>query len=254
MLAVYLEAPFATFRQFTAGWYRPSASFLTPTAAYGLLLNFAGIDSRVREEDPMHSSKVPATLTRTDLPKCRIAVGATTGRWDPTKRILVARMDETDPFPKVQTLFQQLHNYPVGSSGGDRASTAYGNKYNITPIRRELLSDLRAIVVLDGNVALETDVRSGLRGERSNKRYGIPFVGDNSFMLDRVEELETIPSTFWYERLKCDQVGTTMRSSRMTVSIDRADSSRTKTDLFAPRENATVDVPEDAWVNQGAIL
>ena len=254
MLALYLEAPFATFRQFTAGWYRPSASFLTPTAAYGLLLNFAGIDSRIREEDPMHASKVPASLTRTDLPGCRIAIGAAAGRWDSAMRRFVAVTDEIDPFPKVQSLFQQLHNYPVGSSGGDRASTAFGNKYNITPIRRELLSDLRAIIVLDGNEAFEKDVRSGLRGELVGVRYGIPFMGDNSFMLDRVEELAIVPSTFWYERLKSDHVETAMRSSRMTISIDRADSSLTRTDLFAPRECPMTDVPEEAWGNHGACL
>ena len=32
-------------RTFTAGWYRPTATFLTPSAAYGLLLNLAGIES-----------------------------------------------------------------------------------------------------------------------------------------------------------------------------------------------------------------
>ena len=35
MLALYVEAPFAAFRTFTAGWYRPTAAFLTPSAAYG---------------------------------------------------------------------------------------------------------------------------------------------------------------------------------------------------------------------------
>lgn len=71
-------------------------------------------------------------------------------------------------------------------------------------------------------------------------------------MLDRVEELATAPSTFWYEKLKSDNIGTAKRSSRMTVSIDRADSSMTRTDLFAPLEIPTIEVPEDAWVIQGA--
>jgi CRISPR-associated protein Cas5t len=253
MLTLYVEAPFATFRQFTAGWYRPSALFLTPTAAYGLLLNFAGIESRIREESHAHTSKVPTSLTRMDLPKCRIAIGAATGRWDSATRSVLAAVDGYEPFPRVQTIFQQLHNYPVGSSGGDRASTAFGNKYNITPIRRELLSDLRAVIAIDGNMELERDIRSGIRGDLPSERYGIPYMGDNSFMIDRVEELETTPSAHWYERLSSDHIGNINRSSRMTLAIDRADSSMTKTDLFAPIQVPTMNIPDDAWVNQGAI-
>ena len=41
MLTLYIEAPFAVCRTFTAGWYRPTATFLTPSAVYGLLLNLA---------------------------------------------------------------------------------------------------------------------------------------------------------------------------------------------------------------------
>lgn len=253
MLALYIEAPFATFRHFTAGWYRSSATFLTPTSAYGLILNFGGIESRIREVDPSHANKIPATLTRSDLPSCRIAVGAAVERWNPTSRTFNEDSSDGDPFPKTQSLFQQLHNYPVGASGGERAATSFGNKYNITPIRRELLSDLRAVIVIEDNHDLEEAVRAGLRGEKNQKRYGIPFVGDNSFMLDRVEELSDIPKAFWYEKISTDNNGTTDRSTRMTITIDRADSSKTKTELFAPGKQATSTVPAQAWVGQGKL-
>ena len=42
MLLLYIKAPFAAFRTFTAGRYRPTAPFLTPSAAYGLVLNAQG--------------------------------------------------------------------------------------------------------------------------------------------------------------------------------------------------------------------
>jgi len=61
MLWLRIEAPFATCRTFTAGWYRPTATFLTPSAAYGLVLNLAGIDSRLREGAEGHDGKTPAT-------------------------------------------------------------------------------------------------------------------------------------------------------------------------------------------------
>src|SRR5215470_17133188 len=113
MLLLYLEAPFAACRTFTAGWYRPTATFLTPSAAYGLVLNVAGVESRLREENERHSGKAPASLTQPGLPPVRLAVGA-------------FAVDGGDPFPRVQTVYQQLHNYPVGTSGQERAESARG--------------------------------------------------------------------------------------------------------------------------------
>src|SRR3954469_23984515 len=101
MLCLYVQAPFAACRTFTAGWYRPTATFLTPSAAYGLVLNVAGIETRLREEDERHDGKTPASTTRPGLPSVKLAIGAPA---------------DSDPFPRVQSVYQQLHNYPVGAS------------------------------------------------------------------------------------------------------------------------------------------
>ena len=245
MLALYIEAPFAACRTFTAGWYRPTATFLTPSAAYGLLLNLAGIEMRLPEEDDRHSGNVPTTLTRPDLPTVRLALGA------PTIRCVGKRVEEiaeADRFPHVQTIFQQLHNYPVGSSGGERAASTFGNKYNITPVRREILVTLRAIIVMDGNPGLEKLVTQSLSGEIAVHRYGLPFIGDNSFLPNRVEPLERVPSAHWYEQVTADQSKIRPRTTRLTVWIDRADFSRTRSGLYAPGQ-AVNEVPPLAWTD-----
>src|SRR5438552_2555013 len=90
MLCLYVEAPFATCRTFTAGWYRPTATFLTPSAAYGLLLNIAGIESRLREEDPEHDGKTPASLIRPGLPRVQLALGVPTFRLQGKREVAVA--------------------------------------------------------------------------------------------------------------------------------------------------------------------
>src|SRR4051812_39178914 len=113
MLRLELEAPFAVCRTFTAGWYRPTATFLTPSAVYGLVLNVAGIDSRLREEGPRHDGKVPASLTAPGLPAVRLALGVRAGDHA-----------TDDPYPRVQTIYQQLHNYPVGRDAGIDAAIA----------------------------------------------------------------------------------------------------------------------------------
>jgi len=244
MLALYVEAPFAVCRTFTAGWYRPSAPFLTPSAAYGLLLNLAGIETRLKEEDELHPGDVAASLIQPELPRVKLAIGAPSVRR--TVRGVEDICDEADRYPVLQTVYQQLHNYPVGASGGDRAASTFGNKYNITPVRREILVGLRAIVAVDGNDDLERDIVSGLSGQSSNSRYGVPFLGDNSLLPDRIEIMDQIPSAHWYERVTEEQATILPRTARFTIWIDRADLSRTISALYAP-SGSTPEIPSLAW-------
>ena len=152
-----------------------------------------------------------------------------------------------DEFPRLQSVYQQLHSYPVGQTGAGRAEECRGNKYHITPVRREFLSDLRVLVALDGPVDFESAVRSGLRGEGSDSRYGIPFLGDNSFLLDHLEEIlrpgERFRTTCWYERIGTETTKARPRATRLTILIDRADMSKTESALFAPTEPQPADDP-----------
>jgi CRISPR-associated protein Cas5t len=253
MLVLYVEAPFAVCRTFTAGWYRPTATFLTPSAAYGLLLNLAGIETRLREEDERHPGSVPATLTLTGLPRVRIALGATAVRRD---RGEFVEVPEPERYPRVATVYQQLHNYPVGDAKPKGATEkpsvlgmrrAKGNKYNITPVRREILVGLRAVIAVDGNADLEANIRRGLAEELQVSRYGLPFLGDNAFLPDCIDPLDTPLPTHWYERVTEDAATIRPRTTRLTVWIDRAEMSRTTSALFAPNPKATLEPPPNAW-------
>ncbi|MDB5392433.1 MAG: cas5 [Planctomycetaceae bacterium] len=241
MLCLYLQAPYAACRTFTAGWYRPTATFLTPSAAYGLLLNVAGIESRLYEHDPDHDGSAPATLMRSNLPALRIALGVR------DSGSLAASL------PTVQSIYQQLHNYPVGASGMP-AELTKGTKNNITPVRRELLCNLRCYICLDGNDVFEDRILRGLNGEFNESRYGIPFLGDNQFLLDRLEivEAERRHSVYWFETVtESSEPPPRPHTTRLTVSINRADMSRTVSHLYAPNPISEVDVPSNAWIEVG---
>jgi CRISPR-associated protein Cas5t len=254
MLCLYLEAPFAVCRTFTAGWYRPTATFLAPSTVYGLLLNVAGIETRLREEEEGHDGRTSASLMRPGLPTMQLALG-------------VPDVGGDDSYPRVQTVYQQLHNYSVGKGnkvddpdnpgqkayqGEIAARRSKGNKPNITTVRREFLSDLKALIVVDGNEQLEERIRLGLAGQLSAGRYGLPFLGDNQFQLDRLEECPWPPSkeqgpAFWYERVsEGGSEEPRPRTVRLTVWIDRADLSRTVSALYAPA-GPTLEPPPQAW-------
>ena len=230
-LFLRLDAPFAACRPFVAGWYRPTAPFLTPSAVYGLLLNVAGVESRLWEHEKGHGGKVPASLTNDDeLRKwrCKLALGIPAGEVP----------------PRVETVYQQLHNYPVGASGMPK-ELAKGTKNNITPVRREVLCGVRAAVAVECEPDFADRLRLGLTGGPTGRTYGLPFLGDNSFLLDRFEETPPRP-TRWYEKVDPadrPRAGT----ARLTVRVDRADMSGTTSHLFAPAATASADVPDGAW-------
>lgn len=225
MICVYVQAPFAVFRTFTAGSFRPTAGFITPSAAYGLLLNIAGIEARLDD------GKAPMTLTKKDLPSARIALGALT-------------------FPQVHSLYQQAHNYPVGNTRDEHAPATKGSKYNITPVRREFLSDIRAYICLEDNPELAERVRDGLRGGHNSSRYGLPFLGDNNFLIDILREEADRQPAYWYEKTtENDAQGPRPRTTRLTVTIDRQNMAKTTSALFFPCPEPQVDIPENAWVN-----
>ncbi|KUJ96919.1 MAG: CRISPR-associated protein Cas5t [Desulfonauticus sp.] len=223
MLILYLQAPFATFRTFTAGSFRPTARFITPSAAYGLLLNIAGIEMRYDD------GKSVMTKIDSGLPECSLALAAL-------------------EFPGIHSLYQQIHNYPVGSSGKERKDMAKGSKYNIFPARRAFLSGIKAFIALKGNDELEEKVRKGLAG-KTERKYGLPFLGDNNFLIDKLEIITEPKPAHWYIPLKeDDEVEYNEQIDRLTITIDRSEMSKTRSALFVPTKRPVKDIPPKAWV------
>lgn len=217
-----IRAPFAGFRWMQAGVYRATSPVIPPTTAWGLVLNLASIETR----DPAPS---PTTMIRKDAPRLRLAIG-------------------TVREPEVGVLYQQLHSYPVGNSGQELAERTHGAKYWIAPVKREILVGFDCVVGVEADdPAIPDRVRRGLAGELDIPRYGLPFAGDNNFLIDRIDCLATPPSARWYVVMDADsppQRG----SCRLTVGIDRADASRTTSLLFAPTPEPCTPPPPAAWV------
>ncbi len=228
-----IRAPFAAFRGFQAGVYRATAPIMPPSTAFGLLLNLAGIEMR-------GSLNSPTTLIREDIPCLQLAIGI------PCKTLPNGEtLAETDS--EICTLYQQLHSYPVGNSGKkDLKPRTHGAKYWITPVRRELLVGLDLILGVQSEVQLIEQVQQGLKGELNTPRYGLPFAGDNNFLFDRIDVLDSPPPTLWYVQMQPDDPPL-QGSYRLTVGIDRADNSKTKSFLYAPIPEPTLVPPTTAW-------
>jgi CRISPR-associated protein Cas5t len=196
---------------------------MPPSAAFGLVLNLAGIEMR-------DSTQGPTTLIRPDLPCLRLAIGT---------------VPETES--EVCSIYQQLHSYPVGNSGKELKQRTHGAKYWIVPVRREFLVGLDIVLGIQTQATeLLEQVIQGLRGELNQSRYGLPFAGDNNFLFDRIDVLDAPLPAFWYVQMQPDDPP--LRGSyRLTVGINRADNSKTTSYLYAPLAEATSEPPELAW-------
>lgn len=219
-----LDAPIAAWRWLQAGVYRGTFPVIPPSAAWGLVLNLAGVESR---GDLAEIS----TPIRTDAPSLEIAVGA-----------VVAG--------QRSSLYQQLHGYPVGASGGSLRERAKGSKYWIAPARREVLVGQIAAVGARGPGWLIERVAAGLAGRLDVERYGLPFAGDNQFLFSRIDVQPTSPDARWYEPV-LDLTAAHEGTTRLTTNIDRTEASKTEAPLFAPMP-AAGKCPSSAWVRIGS--
>jgi len=221
-LFLLLDAPFAAFRWLQAGVYRGTFPVIPPSAAWGMALNLAGIESRGALDEVV-------TPIRPEAPHLDVAIG-------------IARSAERS------TLYQQLHGYPVGNSGSILRARVRGQKYWVAPAKREILVGLRCVVGVRGAPAVVERIPRGLAGTLPVDRYGLPFAGDNQFLFNRIDVVSPPEDVRWFVPVRPGE--TPKESTRLTTLIDRANASRTRAPLFAPTPSPC-PCPEEAWVDVG---
>lgn len=217
-----LDAPVSAWRWLQAGVYRGTFPVIPPSAAWGLVLNLAGIETRGALSEVV-------TPIRDDAPALEIAVGLER----PGQR---------------SVLYQQLHSYPVGSSSAELRKGTKGNKFHIAPARREVLTGVIAIVGARGPRTLIERVVDGLAGGLDAPRYGLPFAGDNQFLFSRIDPSATSPIVRWY--VPVIDLASARETTRLTTNIDRGDASRTEVPLFEPISEPAM-CPDAAWSRIG---
>lgn len=228
---IHIKAPFAAYRYFQAGNYRATMPTMPHSAAYGLVLNLAGIEMRLgMNEKTTRIKEVVNEYSFEDdnIPSLEIAIGdienASRG-----------------------SVYQQLHDYPPAAKE-IQLLRAKGTKPRILPTRREFLIGLNTIIGIRTNLpGLMKKLLDGMNGNTEN-RYGLPFAGDNNFLFDSIKILENpnIPAN-WYYPVSPDEIPET-ETVRLTVGIDRLDNSNTTAPLFAVTKDKSVHPPENAWV------
>ncbi len=223
-LWLHIRAPFASFSTLRTGTYRDTMPIMPPSAAYGLVLNLAGIEMR-------GSLKKSITPIRSNLPYIKLAFGRVAGSNS-----------------EISVLLQNMHSYPIGQTGKERRAKTHGNKYWIEPTYREVIVNLDMMLGVKAESKLISQVRQGLNGESEQLFYGFPFAGDSNFLFDRIDCLEKPLPTHWFVRSDSNlelEPGTV----NLTVEIDRQNPSQTKSFLFSATQNPLTFLPDGAWLS-----
>ena len=223
-LWLHVRAPFATYSTLRAGTYRDTMPIMPPSAAYGLILNLAGIEMRGNPNQPI-------TPIRADLPPLKLAFGRVAGA-----------------FSEVSVLLQHMHNYPVGSTGKEHKLKTHGSKHWIEPTCRETIVNLDMMLGIIADPILISRVKQGLTGEDDRPRYGFPFAGDNSYLFDRIDCVDEPLPSHWF--VSIDSILELEPGAvSLTVEIDRHAPSKTKSLLFSATKDSFTSLPDRDWLS-----
>ena len=197
MLFIYFKAPFGAFKPFQSVEMLATVEFMTYSAAYGFLLGLAGINSR----DPLVKSAYINT---------RIALG-------------------TFNLPRKGRVLQQLHKGKASSEDTERAK---GRKPKIDIFWKELLYDVfEGYIGLD-NPELEPLITHGINNPQSINYWGLPFMGDNNFFVEKLDIVQEVKECQWFSLLKSSTSPQNQRLYYLSVWTDYQNSTNSKSLLF----------------------
>ena len=223
-LWLHIRAPFASFSTLKTGTYRDTMPIMPPSAAYGLILNLAGIEMR-------GSLRKSITPIRSNLPHIKLAFGRVAGSNS-----------------EISVLLQNFHSYPIGQTGKERKAKTHGNKYWIEPTYREVIVNLEMMLGVKAESKLISSVRQGLEGKSNRSYYGFPFAGDNNFLFDRIDCLDKPLPTRWF--VKSDSsLELEPGAVSLTIEIDRQNPNQTKSLLFSVTQYPSISLPDSEWLS-----
>ncbi len=223
-LWLHIRAPFASFYTLRTGTYRDTMPIMPPSAAYGLILNLAGIEMR-------GSLQKSITPIRSNLPHIKLAFGRVAGSNS-----------------EISVLLQNFHTYPIGETGKERKAKTHGNKYWIEPTYREVIVNLNMMLGVKAKPELIFLIRRELEGKSDPSYYGFPFAGDNNFLFDRIDCLDEPLPTHWFVHSDSN-LELEPGAVSMTVEIDRQNPSKTKSLLFSTTQHPSTSLSDSEWLS-----
>jgi len=229
MRFIHFKAPFGAFRFFQSVEMAVTADFITHSAAYGLLLGLAGI---AREK-------------KLEYLGARIAVGVIGKRLPPRGRA-----------------YQQLHwvklegrvekrkgKPPKGETLKAAFERSKGMKPDIRPYVREFLHGIEGCIGFEcaAKPEFEQLIEDGVDRPEKIDNWGLPFMGDNNFFIERLGVSRAPSACRWFSPYKGGLLPTGERLHYLSVWTDYELNSRSGSFPFI-LSDVCEKPPDDAWV------
>lgn len=219
MLFVHFKAPFGAFRFFQSVEMAVTADFITHSAAYGLLLGLAGI---IRDDKKKYLG-------------ARIALGV-----------------KGDTLPMRGRVYQQLHRVKGGAeepANKKAFERSKGTKPDIRPYIREFLHGLEGYIGLDcpEHMELEELVERGVTQPETVDNWGLPFMGDNNFFIERLDVSQEPSACRWFSLYKGRLLSPGERLHYLSVWTDYKSNSRSGSFPFILNDVSEAP-PRDGWI------
>jgi CRISPR-associated protein Cas5t len=235
MLYLYFKAPFGTFRPFQSVEMLATTAFLTHSAAYGLLLGLAGIERKKKEA----------------YIEAQIAIGVKCQTQGVQHLDINDTPNKMKPqLPRRGRVFQQLHRIPQGSDKKrkEEKERAKGSKSErIGVYWREVLIGLEGYIGLKDEL-LQPLVERGINAPHTlDYFWGLPFMGDNNFFVERLDVRDKPEPCCWFYRYDGKPLQGDKRLHYSTVWTDYKTNLRSDGYLFALTEEKG-EPPSEAWV------
>lgn len=142
--------------------------------------------------------------------------------------------------PKKGRIFQQLID------GKRQLALDGGGDFNLRPFWREVLYDIEGYVGLD-HPELEESLDKGIRQPSTINYWGLPFMGDNNFFLERADIHQTPTSCQWFDVFKGEKLSRRERLHFLSVWTDYNKAAESRGLLFFLTEERE-SPPETAWI------
>lgn len=229
MLFIHFKAPFGAFRFFQSVEMAVTADFVTHSAAYGLLLGLAGI-------------------TRDDKKKylgARIALGV-----KGNKLPLRGRVYQQLHWVKLEGRVSKRKGKPAKGETLEAAwERSKGTKPDIRPYIREFLHGLEGYIGLDcpEHLELEELVKRGVGQPETLDNWGLPFMGDNNFFIERLKVSQGPSACRWFSPYKGGLLSPGERLHYLSVWTDYESNSRSGSFPFILNDVSEAP-PQDGWI------
>jgi CRISPR-associated protein Cas5t len=122
-----------------------------------------------------------------------------------------------------------------------------GGNFKLRPFLREVLCDIEGYIALDHH-ELETLVRQGIDEPSTVPYWGLPFMGDNNFFIERLETKTGIEPCQWLCELRDDAMPLGEKLFYLSVWTDYVGNEKSDSRLFYLSENNN-SPPPTAWIS-----